>query len=64
MDDFHAYLLRLGYDVPRESHVFQALFALYQSGEWGEMVETEFAPVWVWNAKAKALLEPFARMSR
>lgn len=63
MDDFHAYLLQLGYNVPQESHIFQALFALYTSGEWGEMVETEFAPVWVWNAKAEALLAPFARMS-
>lgn len=61
MDTFHVYLQQRGYDVPQDSHVFQALFDLYQSGDWGEMVETEFAPVWAWKAKAEALLAPFKK---
>lgn len=60
---FHIYLQQLGYDVPPDSHALRALFDLYRSCEWGEMVETEFAPVWVWNAKTKALLAPFLRIS-
>jgi len=62
MENFHAYLLQLGYDVPRESVALRVLFDLYQSGEWSKTIETEFMPVWAWEAKAKALLEPFAKI--
>ena len=61
-DDFHAYLTALGYQVPQDSRVFLTLFDLYMSGEWGEMVQTDWMPVWVWNAKAKALLSPFMKV--
>jgi hypothetical protein len=61
-DTFHAYLTAMGYQVPRDSQVFLALLDLYMSGEWGEMVQTDFMPVWIWNAKAKAILSPFEKV--
>lgn len=56
---FQDYLQSMGYQITRDSPVFEELLQLYLSGEWGRMVETEFAPVWVWQSHAEKLLEPY-----
>lgn len=58
-DLFQQYLQRKGYQIDQSSPVFEELLQLYLSGEWGQMVETEFAPLWVWQSHAEKLLEPY-----
>lgn len=61
-DLFQQYLQRMGYQIEQSSPVFEELLRLYLSGEWGEMVETEFRPIWVWQSHAEKLLEPYKKL--
>lgn len=62
-DLFQQYLQRMGYQIDQSSPVFEELLQLYLSGEWGQMVETEFAPVWVWQSHVtEKLLEPYKQL--
>lgn len=59
-DLFQQYLQRMGYQIEQSSPVFEELLQLYLSGEWGEMVETDFRPTWIWRSRvAEKLLEPY-----
>lgn len=60
---FQDYLGGMGYQITRDNPDFEELLQLYLSGEWGQMVETEFMPVWVWQSHvAEKLLEPYKRI--
>ncbi len=61
---FQQHLHGMGYSVPLTSQVFDELLGLYLSGEWGNMIETEFRSIWIWKSHvAERLLEPFKVMT-
>ncbi len=68
LDDFHAYLLYCGYEIPRDSQEFQVLYNFYVRGEWGRLSEywdpvgERRIAVLVWNTKVKQLLAPFQKV--
>ena len=61
---FHDYLQHMGYQIAQDNPIFEELLHLYLSGEWGQMIEAEFAPIWIWQSHvAENLLEPYKSFS-
>lgn len=56
---FQAHLATLGYQIEQTNPIFMMVFDLWQTGELYRMWQEEFAPVFLWNAQARALLAPY-----